>query len=121
MSEPKEEVSGAFFPESEFVEDTVPDSKDSYFTVLSEDFRPESGDSFTTKRVPPTHDQETRKTLALIILWALVISHGIGFFAFAFGFLDNEKFTIFVTGFSGLQALAAAAVGFYYGSNQSDN
>lgn len=83
---------------------------------LIENITPETG-IFEVVTTKPTHDQKTRRFIALIIIWALVGSHALGFMAYVFGLLDTEKFTIFVTGFSGLQALAAAAVGFYYGSN----
>lgn len=67
----------------------------------------------------PTHDEKTRSHLAKIIIWALVGSYALGIPAFILGFIDAEKYTALVASFSGLQALAAAAVGFYYGSNSA--
>lgn len=67
----------------------------------------------------PTHDQKIRSHLAKIIIWSLVIFYGAAIPSFVFGLIDTEKFTALIASFSGLQALAAAAVGFYYGSNKT--
>lgn len=77
---------------------------------------PQSGPVYTQKRVPGTHDQETRKQLALIILFLIAVFYGaiLGFFLFEA--IDTAKFTAAIAGVSGIQALAAAAIGFYYGS-----
>jgi hypothetical protein len=80
---------------------------------------PRSGTSgfFTTKRVPGTHDQETRKQIALIILTLIAVLYAAIVFWFLAGWIDMEKLTAAIAAMSGIQALAAAAIGFYYGSN----
>jgi hypothetical protein len=69
-----------------------------------------------TTQVPRTHDQVTRRTLALIILIALGLSYLAIIAFFLLGFIDSNELTAAIAASSGIQALAAAAVGFYYGS-----
>lgn len=83
---------------------------------LVEDEIPASG-AYEVQTQVPTYDQKTRSHLAKIIIWALVGSYAVGILAFIFDFIDAEKYTALIASVSGLQALAAAAVGFYYGSN----
>lgn len=83
---------------------------------LVENEIPASG-AYKVQTQTPTHDEKTRSHLAKIIIWALVGSYAVGIPAFVLGYIDAEKYTALVASFSGLQALAAAAVGFYYGSN----
>lgn len=77
-------------------------------------------DVVRTRRVPGTHDQETRKLIALIILALVSFLYLaiVGFFLFKG--IDTTMFTAAIAGISGVQALASAAIGFYYGSKQSD-
>lgn len=73
---------------------------------------------YTTRKVPGTHDQETRKQIALIILWLIAGLHAAIIFFFLAGWIDTAKLTASIAAMSGIQALAAAAIGFYYGSKQ---
>ncbi|WP_026541648.1 hypothetical protein [Paenarthrobacter nicotinovorans] len=74
---------------------------------------------YTTRKVRGTHDQETRKLIALIILGLISVLYAAIMFAFLCGKIDMDKLTAAVAAMSGIQALAAAAIGFYYGSKQS--
>lgn len=69
---------------------------------------------------PPTHTQRTRKMLALVLLILLGIIY-LGIYAFFLpGILSVEKMNTAIAGLSGLQALAGAAVGFYYGTKDKN-
>lgn len=70
------------------------------------------------RKVPGTHDQETRKQLALIILTLIAVFYAASLLYFLAGWIDTNKFTAAIAAMSGVQALAAAAIGFYYGSKQ---
>lgn len=71
--------------------------------------------------VPVTHDQSTRKTIAMIILGVLCALYVliVGTFLFT-DKISETALTAAIASVSGLQALAAAAVGFYYGTKQGD-
>ncbi len=74
---------------------------------------------YTTRKVRGTHDQETRKLIALIILGLISVLYAAIMFFFLCGAIDIEKLTAAIAAMSGIQALAAAAIGFYYGSKQT--
>jgi hypothetical protein len=74
---------------------------------------------YTTRKVRGTHDQETRKLIALIILGLISVLYAGIMFTFLVGGIDIEKLTAAIAAMSGIQALAAAAIGFYYGSKQT--
>lgn len=100
-------------PGAEFTENLVPGSDDGYIT---EDVVPEGKEVFKNPTIPePTHTDKTRRTLALGILGALILVYLGVFVCFLLTDMPMEKFTAAIAGASGLQALAAAAVGFYYG------
>lgn len=73
---------------------------------------------YGARKVPGTHDQETRKQLALIIVTLIAVFYAASLWCFLAGWIDTNKFTAAIAAMSGVQALAAAAVGFYYGSKQ---
>jgi hypothetical protein len=73
---------------------------------------------YGARKVPGTHDQETRKQLALIILTLIAVFYAASLWCFLAGWIDTAKFTAAIAAMSGIQALAAAAIGFYYGSKQ---
>jgi hypothetical protein len=79
---------------------------------------PRSGTSGLYVSVPGTHDQETRKKIAFIVLALIAVFYGATLLWFLAGWIDTAKFTAAIAGMSGIQALAAAAIGFYYGSKQ---
>lgn len=79
---------------------------------------PRSGPHGLYGAVPGTHDQQTRKTIALIILTFIGVFYAASLFWFLAGWIDTAKFTAAIAGISGIQVLAAAAIGFYYGSKQ---
>lgn len=87
---------------------------------LSEQEIPQRGMDFvTTRKVPGTHDQETRKTVALIILVLISVLYGCLIFAFVIGAITSDELTFGIAAMSGPQALAAAAIGFYFGSKHA--
>lgn len=99
--------------------------------VISEDFEPGTEKLFeilepakglasipTAVVPPPTHDQKTRKQIAFFILSMIGIFYAAILWCFLAGWIENVGFTTAITAFSGMQALAAAAIGFYYGSKQ---
>lgn len=88
------------------------------FDVTTEVPRSGTKGFYTTRRVPGTHDQETRKLIALIILSLVAVLYAAIIFFFLAGWIDTEKLTAAIAAMSGIQALAAAAIGFYYGSKQ---
>ena len=103
-------------------ETTPPPVEPAPLEELVENEVPEVQEFFKQTNVPePTHADKTRKTLALLILIALLCVYLAVFSMFLFGGLANEKFTAAIAGISGLQALAAAAVGFYYGKGQHNH
>lgn len=77
---------------------------------------PRSGGRGLYGTVVPTHDQETRKQIALLILGLIALYHGASLGFFLFERIDTAQFNAAIAAMSGIQALAAAAVGFYYGS-----
>jgi hypothetical protein len=85
---------------------------------FSEDEVPDQGSVYRTHKVRGTHDQETRKLLALIVLILIGILYCAIFGFYLLGRIDIDHLTAAIAGMSGPQALAAAAIGFYYGSKQ---
>lgn len=67
-----------------------------------------------TKRPKATHDQVTRRWLAVLILGVVGILHLGVFASFLFGQIDGDGLTKAIAALAGPQSLAAAAVGFYY-------
>jgi hypothetical protein len=65
-----------------------------------------------------THDQETRRNLALGIFVGLALLYAATFAAYLCGWLDTNHFTAAIAGISGPQAIAAAVAGFYYGTSR---
>lgn len=95
-------------------------SQNSSMTFDATQETPRSGNSGLYVSVPGTHDQETRKKIAFIVLALIAVFYGATLLWFLAGWIDTAKFTAAIAGMSGIQALAAAAIGFYYGSNQHD-
>lgn len=100
--------------------DSPEESKFEIIEELEEDEKPSGFRVFENPSVPPTHDQQTRKQIAIIILSLLSLLYVGVLVAFLFTDLEESKFTAAIAGISGVQALAAAAVGFYYGSHKTD-
>jgi uncharacterized membrane protein len=99
-------------------ENEMPKSGDlkDFYDVTEE--TPRSGSEGLYVAVPGTHDQETRKKIALIILTMVGVFYAAILWTFLAGWIETDKFTAAIAGVSGIQALAAAAIGFYYGSKQ---
>lgn len=76
------------------------------------------GNVFRTPRAIGTHDQETRKIIAMIILGLVSLLYLAIIAAFLIKQIDRDSLSAAVTAISGVQALAAAAIGFYYGSKK---
>lgn len=67
------------------------------------------------KKPPGTHDQRTRKLLAITIVGVVAAFYGYAFVALVFNWIDNDRFSILIAAISGPATLAGAVVGFYYG------
>lgn len=76
------------------------------------------GNVFRTPRAIGTHDQETRKIIAMIIIGLVALLYLAIIAAFLVKQIDRDSLSAAVTAISGVQALAAAAIGFYYGSKK---
>ena len=63
---------------------------------------------------PEQHNASTRRWLAFSILGVLVAMYGVGVTAFMLNAINFEQLTQMIAAFSGLQTLAAAALGFYF-------
>lgn len=91
--------------------------------VVTDDSLPAEDPLFEipSKSAPhPTHTQRTRKMLALVLLILLGIIY-IGIYAFFLpGNLSAQNMNTAIAGLSGLQGLAGAAVGFYYGTKDKN-
>ena len=66
------------------------------------------------KRPKATHDQVTRRWLAILILGVVGLINIAIFASFLLGGISDDQLTKAVAALSGPQALAAAAAGFYY-------
>lgn len=71
-----------------------------------------------TKRPKATHDQVTRRWLAVLILGVVGVIHLGVFTSFLLGQIDGEGLTRAIAALAGPQSLAAAAVGFYYADHR---
>lgn len=68
----------------------------------------------TTAFNPSEHKAKTRRLLALIILIILAILYVLAVGAFILRDINSDQLIGLVAAFSGIQTLAAAAVGFYF-------
>ncbi|WP_133159057.1 hypothetical protein [Arthrobacter glacialis] len=97
-------------------------ANDAVVEELSENESPLPGSfSVPTAIVPPTHRERTQKLLAMIIVCVLLALYVAVVARFLCTEMDTDRLIAVVAALSGLQALAAAAVGFYYGSQAGDN
>jgi hypothetical protein len=100
----------------ELIDHGVPDAY-SLFGRPTKSMRQNFPKQFPTKkpkRPKATHDQVTRRWLAILILGIVgLINIGI-FTSFLLGGITDDQLTKAVAALSGPQALAAAAAGFYY-------
>ncbi len=112
-------------PAGQLSEDLPPGSGAVFDAVVFDESKevPKSGTKgiYTTRRVPGTHDQETRKQIALIILTLISVLYAAIIVCFLLDWIDTQKLTAAIAAMSGIQALAAAAIGFYYGSNSKQD
>lgn len=72
------------------------------------------------KRPKATHDQVTRRWLAILILGVVGLVHLGVFTSFLFGQIDGDGLTKAIAALAGPQSLAAAAVGFYYADHRGN-
>lgn len=104
-------------PEGQIVEELIEHSAPYSYSLYgkpSKSHRKNFPKRLPTKRPKATHDQVTRRWLAIIIL-GLVGLINVGIFAsFLLGGIGDDQLTKAVAALSGPQALAAAAAGFYY-------
>jgi hypothetical protein len=107
-------------------EDPLKDGIDEdYFTDLES--TPETAEPFKVK--DKDHPDTVRRALALPILWFLLITYALTIGAFLASrfiphdpaFFGPQDLTAAIAGISGLQGLAAADVGFYFGGKQEEN
>lgn len=100
----------------ELIEYSVPDAYSLYGKPTRSDRRnfPKKFQTKKPKSPKATHDQQTRRWLAILILGLVgLINVGI-FTSFLLGGITDDQLTKAVAALSGPQALAAAAAGFYY-------
>lgn len=108
---PESQESAQGFGDEPFFENVIPDKADPF--------------KVENKNAPDT----VRRALALPILWFLLTTYAItiGAFLVAQFLPDNlnrfssENLTAAIAGISGLQGLAAAVVGFYFGVKQGES
>lgn len=80
------------------------------------------------KNQPKTHPDAVRRSIALPVLWFLVCTYAVTIGAFLFlrlipgtpNLFSAEELTAAIAAISGLQGLAAAIVGFYFGIKQGE-
>lgn len=100
----------------ELIDHGVPDAY-SLFGRPTRSIRQSFPKSFPTKkpkRPKATHDQVTRRWLAILILGIVGLINIAIFTSFLLGGISDDQLTKAVAALSGPQALAAAAAGFYY-------
>ena len=82
---------------------------------FTEDLRPDGGGLFLSRVFEPAeHNAKTRRGIAIMILAVLGVIYIAGAVAYIAHGITSEELIQFVAAFSGLQTLAAAAVGFYF-------
>lgn len=79
--------------------------------------KPETSEVFRSFN-PEQHKAVTRRTIAIIILSILAALYGVGAVAFVAHDLSSDDFVRLIAAFSGIQTLAAAAVGFYFAKGE---
>lgn len=80
-----------------------------------ENLRPDGGGLFPSRVFEPAeHNAKTRRGIAVMILAVLGAIYITGAVAYIAHGITSEELVQFVAAFSGLQTLAAAAVGFYF-------
>lgn len=105
-------------------QNSPPEIDEDYFT---EEATPETEDPFVVKN--KEHPDKVRRALALPILWFLLVTYALTIGAFLVSrfiphdppLFGSQDLTAAVAGISGLQGLAAAVVGFYFGVKQEEN
>lgn len=106
----------------EIPEEIVPAMGTHVVDDITEDLSPLPGFySVPTVAVPATHRERTQKLLAMCIVCVLLVLYIAVVGCFLLSGMETDRLIAVVAALSGLQALAAAAVGFYYGSQSSDN
>jgi hypothetical protein len=84
--------------------------------VISEDITPSNSPVLDSRGKPVgTHDQLTRKHIAMVVLISLGLLYAASFAFFLLGLVDIEHFTTVMAAVSAPQAIAATVAGFYYG------
>ncbi|KHL00231.1 hypothetical protein [Sinomonas humi] len=104
-------------PVDEVVDETdiIPSSSDFAPFIRVEGARPLTEGVGYSKPVPPTHEDETRRGLALIVIVGMLVLYGAITAAFLLRWMPRDDFTAAIAGISGVQTLAAAILGFYFG------
>ena len=104
-------------PQGRVVEELIDHSAPysySLFGKPSKSYRRKFPKRFQTKRPKATHDQVTRRWLAILILGVVGLINIAIFASFLLGRINDDQLTKAVAALSGPQSLAAAAAGFYY-------
>lgn len=111
--------------------ETKPENTDPIQVINPDDFTeeatPETKDPFELK--DKDHPDTVRRALALPILWFLLVTYALTIGAFLVSrfiphdpaLFGSQDLTAAIAGISGLQGLAAAVVGFYFGVKQEEN
>jgi hypothetical protein len=85
---------------------------------IFEDVKPGTGLTSPKVFAPAEHTAKTRRGLAITVLVMLGILYLIGAVSFVAGLISIEKLTGLIAAVSGLQTLAAAAIGFYFAKDR---
>lgn len=102
-------------------EDIVPEPGLGGVFDVVEHIPPESGPTLKTRSYDlKRHLAVTRSWLAGGIIGVAILTTAGTIIAHVAGAMDTPTFSSTMSGLSGLQALAGAVVGFYFGSNKSD-
>lgn len=90
--------------------------QDPFFKENTAPFDGKLTDVVGTRDPTGTHDQITRRVLAYSILGVVILINACMFGTYLWGSMTTSQLTTAIAALAGPQALAAAVVGFYYGS-----
>lgn len=83
---------------------------------LSEDETPGTAPVYRVEHDAEKHTQQTQRWMAFGVIGVLCLLYGYIVVAFIYGWIDNAQLDSVFAALTGLQAIGAAAAGFYYGT-----
>lgn len=84
---------------------------------LSEDETPGTAPVYRVEHDAEKHTQQTQRWMAFGVIGVLCLLYGYIVVAFIYGWIDNAQLDSVFAALAGLQAIGAAAAGFYYGTS----